>query len=61
VESCLQASVTGYAPEIKKFLGMAENKKLVIGISLGYPDEKATLNTYRSIKQQPEAFTRRYE
>ncbi len=61
VESCLQASVTGYAREIKNFLGVAEGKKLVIGISLGYPDEKAVLNTYRSIKQRPDAFTRQYE
>ncbi len=60
VESCLQASVTGYAPEIKKYLGVAEGKKLVIGISLGYPDDKAVLNTYRSIKQKPDAFTRQY-
>ena len=61
VGSCLQASVTGYAPEIKKFLGVAEGKKLVIGISLGYPDEKAVLNTYRSTRQKPDEFTHRYE
>jgi nitroreductase len=60
VESCLQASVTNYAPEIKKFLGIAESKKLVVCISLGYPDE-AILNTYRSIKQKPDEFTRWYE
>jgi nitroreductase len=40
VESCLQASVTNYAPEIKKF-PVPQTKKLVICISLGYPDEKA--------------------
>ena len=61
VESCLQASVTNYAPEIKKFLGLAESKKLVICISLGYPDEKAKLNTYRSLRQKPEEFTKWYE
>lgn len=58
VESCLQASVTNYAPEIKKFLGIGESKKLVICISLGYPDETAKLNTYRSLKQKPDEFTR---
>jgi nitroreductase len=58
VESVLQASVTNYAPQIKKFLGVPEGKKLVIGISLGYPDDKAKLNAYRSIKQKPEEFTR---
>ena len=60
VESCLQASVTGYSREIKEFLGIAESKKLIIGIALGYPDTEAKLNTYRSVKQKPEAFTTWY-
>jgi nitroreductase len=58
VESCLQASVTNYAPEVKTFLGIAESKKMVISIVLGYPDEKAKLNTYRALKQKPEEFTK---
>ena len=61
VESCLQASVTNYALEIKQFLDIPESKKLVICISLGYPDEKAKLNTYRSLKQKPDEFTKWYE
>jgi len=61
VASCLQASVTNYAPEIKRFLGVPESKKLIICISLGYIDEEAKLNAYRSIKQKPEDFTRWYE
>jgi len=61
VESCLQASVTNYAPEIKKFLGIAESKKLVICIALGYPDKEAKLNTYRSLKQKPKEFSKWYE
>ncbi len=61
VGSCLQASVTNYAPEIKKFLGVGEGKKLVICISMGYLDEKAKLNTYRSVKQTPDGFTRWHE
>jgi len=61
VESVLQASVTNYAPEIKKFLGIPESKKMVISIPLGYPDDKAKLNTYRSLKQKPEEFTKWYE
>ena len=61
VESVLQASVTNYAPEIKKFLGMPESKKLVIGISMGYVDEGAKLNAYRSIKQKAAEFTKWFE
>jgi nitroreductase len=60
VESCLQASVTNYAREIKKFLGLPESKKLLICISLGYPDNEAKLNTYRAIKQKPEEFAKWY-
>jgi len=58
VESVLQASLTNYAPQIKKFLGVAESKKLIIGISLGYPDNEAKLNKYRSLKQKPAEFTK---
>ncbi len=58
VESCLQASVTAYAPEIKKALGVDPKKKLVICIALGYPDEGAKLNTYRALRQKPEDFTK---
>ena len=61
LESCLQASVTNYAKEIKKFFGVAESKKLVVCISLGYPDDKAKLNTYRSLTQKADEFTRWYE
>ena len=58
--SCLQASVTSYALEIKKFLGIPEGKKLIIGISLGYPDDAAKLNKYRAVKESPEVFTKWY-
>ncbi len=56
----LQASVTNYADAIRKFLGISESKQLVIGISIGYPDEEAKLNEYRALKQKPEEFTRWY-
>ena len=60
VESCLQASVTNYSDAIRKFLGIPETKQLIIGISIGYPDDKARINTYRSVKQKPEEPMRRY-
>ncbi len=61
VESCIQASVTNYAKEIKAFLDIAEYKKLLPCISMGYPDPDAKLNTYRSLKKKPEEFVRWYE
>jgi nitroreductase len=45
-----QAFATDYAQDTKKFLGISETKKLVLGISIGYPDvtpEEASLRTDR--------------
>ena len=61
VGSCLQASVTNYAKEIKKFFGLPESKKLAICISMGYPDDKAKLNSYYSLKQKADQFTKWFE
>ena len=56
VGTCLQASVTNYAKEVKKFLGVAESKKLVICISMGYPDDAAKLNSYHALKEKSDQF-----
>jgi nitroreductase len=54
--SCIQASVSEYAGDIKKYLGMTEDKKLICTISMGYPDPDARHNHYRSLKKKPEEF-----
>ena len=56
VSTCIQASVTHYAKEIKAFLGLAGEKKLLSCIALGYPDGNARLNEYRSQKKKPAEF-----
>lgn len=61
VGSCIQASVTIYAKEIKEFLNITEDKKLLVCIPMGYPEEKDKLNVYRSLKKQPDEFMRWYE
>ncbi|MEW6456854.1 MAG: nitroreductase [Acidobacteriota bacterium] len=50
IYSCPQASVVYYPDEIRKFLDIPENKRIVIGISLGYPDWDAIINQYRSFR-----------
>jgi nitroreductase len=61
IGSCIQASVTEYASEIKKILNIQENWKLIACISMGYPDLEAKLNKYRSVKKEPEDFLHWYE
>jgi nitroreductase len=50
VGSCLQASVVGYPDVIRDFLGIPKAKHLLLGISMGYPDLDARINTYQSTR-----------
>lgn len=43
-----QAFLTDYARQIKNFLGIPETKRLVLGISIGYPDMSSPINSYRT-------------
>jgi nitroreductase len=47
-----QAFATDYAQDIKKFLNIPETKRLVLGISIGYPDMESPLNAIRSDRAQ---------
>jgi nitroreductase len=43
-----QAFLTDYAPQVKEFLGIPDSKRLVLGISLGYPDTQSPANQLRT-------------
>ena len=43
-----QAFLTDYALHVKKFLGIPESKRLVLGISIGYPDMESPANSSRT-------------
>jgi len=43
-----QAFLTDYSGEVKTFLGISETKKLVLGISIGYPDLESPVNAFRT-------------
>lgn len=58
--TCMQASLANYPDAVREFLDMPSSKKLLVGISLGAPDEDAPLNIYRSERQEVDAFTRWY-
>ncbi len=46
--SCLQATLASYPDAIRKFFGIPKTKHLILGISIGYPNLKAPINTYQS-------------
>ena len=43
-----QAFLTDYAPEVKQFLNIPETKRMVLGISIGYPDMESPVNAFRT-------------
>jgi nitroreductase len=43
-----QAFLIDYAKQIKSFLQIPETKRLVLGISIGYPDMNAPINQFRT-------------
>ena len=44
--SCPQFSVAGYANIVRKVLGLAEDRCIVAGMSVGWPDSEAKVNTF---------------
>ena len=45
-----QAFATDYAQDIKRFLNVPETKRLVLGISIGYPDPASPVNVFRTTR-----------
>jgi nitroreductase len=43
-----QGFATDYASQIKDYLGLPADKRLVLGISVGYPDMAAPVNSFRT-------------
>jgi len=46
--TCPIGLITDYADEIKDLLNIPENKKVVIGVALGYPDRENPMSQFRS-------------
>jgi nitroreductase len=56
--TCMQASLANYPDAVRAFLGLPKTRKLVLGVSLGYPDPAAKLNNYQSTRMKVEDFVR---
>lgn len=58
--TCPQAALTDYPHIVKKYLNIPESKKLVLGMSIGYPDNEALINTYRSMRVEIDELVKWY-
>ncbi len=58
--SCIQAQLASYPDAVREFLAIPKTKKLILGISMGYPDLEAKINSYHSERTGLDAFVKWY-
>ena len=56
--TCPIGLITAYENEIKDLLNIQENKNVVIGVALGYPDWDIAINRFKSPRDALETFVR---
>jgi nitroreductase len=56
--TCPIGLITAYEDEIKDVLNIPENKNVVIGIALGYPDQENPINRFKSYRENLDKFVR---
>ena len=55
--TCTQASLSDYPETIKTALGYPQDFTLICGMALGYEDEEAVINSYRTPREEVSSFT----
>ncbi|MGJ7491463.1 nitroreductase [Variovorax sp. ZT4R33] len=58
LHTCPQAAWNNCAKIVLPFIGAGASEMLVCGMALGYADESASVNTYRTPREALESFTR---
>jgi len=53
-----QAFATDYAREIKEFLGIPATKRLILGLSVGYPDPESPANQFQTDRAEIDEIVR---
>lgn len=59
--TCPQASLAEYPDRVRAILNIPDDKQLVVGIALGYPDKDHPVNNYRLARQDVDSFTKWYD
>ncbi len=56
--TCPIGLITAYEDEIKDLLNIPENKHVVIGVALGFPDRESPINRFKSTRDNLNKFVR---
>lgn len=58
LETCPQASMAEYPDIVRKIVDVPHEKALVCGMAVGYGDDKAAINNYRTTREPVDSFTK---
>jgi nitroreductase len=58
IATCPIGLITAYADEMKEVLNIPENKKVIIGVALGYPDWESPINRFKSFRDDLDKFVK---
>jgi len=54
--TCLLATAARYSAEIRKIAAIPDDKKIIVGIALGYPEKSSALNKFERERAQLDEF-----
>ena len=54
--SCWIGMALMYSAQIREFLGIAGNERIITSLALGYPDDEAPINTFKAAKDDLDSF-----
>jgi nitroreductase len=58
LSTCPIGLITAYEDEIKDLLNIPENKNVVIGVALGFPDWESPINRFKSLREDLDKLVR---
>lgn len=56
--TCIMAAIVGYPELVRELFSVPENKRLVMGAALGWPDPDAPINCFERKRGAPEEFVK---
>jgi nitroreductase len=59
--TCIQAGIVRYPGEVRKILGVPDTKKLIVGISIGYPLKESKMNRMKTPRTDIKELTKWYK
>ena len=58
IGTCILAAMARYPDTVRKILDITSNKKVILGVALGYKDKRSPYNTFKSTREPLDVFVK---